>query len=360
MKRTTTMTKLKNLTKVLLLLFVVSSQGQFVRKGLESAPAIPTATIPDIPVTEEMVNHQDAAIERITFQAKAHEASDEMITRNGYFVKRKNAPATILVCHGYMCDKFDIAFIRTIFSKYNCMTFDFRAHGEGIENQQCTFGKEEAFDVIGAVEYLKTRPEVAGKPIISYAFSMGSVSSIEAQAREPMFDAMILDCPFDSSDNLIKKGLSNLKLNILGYEFKLPGQRMLQKYAYSPYVQSLLKAMLKAVAKFDARDINTNIMPVTPVTSASKISVPCYFITCKNDEKVSVEAVTSVFSKTTGYKRLWITNGRRHFDSFFYNPEKYMYEVNTFVQKAIKGSLKHDHSAKIFADPDEDRRGEAS
>ncbi len=41
----------------------------------------------------------------------------------------------------------------------------------------------------------------------------------------------------------------------------------------------------------------------------------------------------------TDYKVLWLTNGRRHFDSYFYNPEKYVKEIRTFIDKAVNGSL---------------------
>ena len=41
---------------------------------------------------------------------------------------------------------------------------------------------------------------------------MGAAAAIIAQAREKnLFDAMMLDCPFDSTDKLIERGINQLK-----------------------------------------------------------------------------------------------------------------------------------------------------
>lgn len=264
------------------------------------------------------------------------------IMRKGFLLKKPNAQATVLVCHGFMCDKFDTAFLRMIFPVCcNVMTFDFRAHGENVgEEQYCTFGRDEAHDVIAAVNYLKARPDTGQLPIIAFGFSMGAVAAIQAQAAYPnLFCAMILDCPYDHSKNVIKKGLENLKFSLFGYQFSLPGKELLEQYAFHPYVQSLLKAVLKTVANMDATATNTYIYPVSPMDSIKNVTVPCFFIHCKNDEKVSVGAARNLFNGARGTKWLWLTDGRRHFDSFFYNPEKYVYKVNRFIQKVLTSSL---------------------
>jgi len=340
---------LKNVTKAVLLLLVISLQGGFVEDSIGNAVVRPDFK----PTISKKFNYiPGATLERISFQSQRSEGLPGTIARNGVLKIQKDAPATLLVCHGYMCDKDDVSFMRSIFTSYNVMTFDFRAHGEDAAGQYCTFGKEELFDVIAAVNYLKSRSEVAGKPLIVYGFSMGAVSAIEAQARAgDLFDAMILDCPFDSSDSVIRRGLANLKFNIFGFEVPLPRRDLLEKYAYSPIVQSMLKAVLKTIAKFDATQTHTRIMKTSPADSAEKIKVPCYFIACKNDEKISVDSVTAVYAGTQGYKRLWITNGRRHFDSFFYNPEKYMHKINKFVKKVITNTLDVNKQAKIIEDP---------
>src|SRR5690606_36416781 len=132
------------------------------------------------------------------------------------------------------------------------------------------------------VKFIRNHPHIRTKKVCAYAFSMGTSAAIEAQAYDAqLFDAMILDCPPDSSENMVKRGLENLKITFLGYEFAFPGQSLLQEYAFHPYVQELVKSILKAVAKLDTRNIVTNLQPVSPIDSIKKVTVPCFFIHCK-------------------------------------------------------------------------------
>ncbi len=298
---------------------------------------------------------KDAIIERVVIYPKKNEHSSDRIARKGILVRYKGAKATILITHGFMCDKYYAGFLRYIFpqGKYNFMTFDFRAHGEDVEGQYCTFGRDEAYDVLAAAKFLRNHPDLRNKPIFSYGFSMGAVASIEAQAKDPtLFNAMILDCPFDSSENVIKKGLSNMKFSFFGYEFEIPGKALLEKYAFHPYVQSLVKFVLKTMANMDTKNVQTNILPVSTVESIKRVNIPCFFIHCKNDKKVSVSAVKEIYNNAAGYKLLWLTNGRGHFDSFFYSPERYTERIQRFLKQAMNGNLLN--NKKIIEDTDDE------
>jgi pimeloyl-ACP methyl ester carboxylesterase len=309
-------------------------------------------------VLPEKTREQDGRIvERVViFPQESHESLDT-IMRHGVLSRTDDAKATILICHGFMCDKHDVALLRRIFKKshFNVMTFDFRGHGDDKEGQYCTFGRDEALDVIAAARFLRNHPALKDKPLFCYGFSMGAVSAIEAQALDPdLFDAMILDCPFDSSERVIKTGLSGLTCSIFGYEFSVPGKDLLEKYAFHPYVQSLVKAVLKTVAQMDATGVNTNFCPLYPSESAKKIIVPVFLIHCKNDQKVGVDQVKRVYEGVAGYKRLWITNGRRHYDSFFYNPEKYTEEVRKFYYQVLDGDIDDMPQEGVTEDDEDD------
>lgn len=300
--------------------------------------------------------------ERITFHAQQSlHSSEKNIARTGFLYKQPEAKANVLICHGFMCDKHDVGFLRHLFPDANILTFDFRAHGEKTEGQCCTLGRDESYDVIGAVEFIKSRQDLRGEgsqklPLIVYGFSMGAVASILAQAQRPdLFDAMILDCPFDSSENIIKRGLDSMKFSLLGYQIDMPGRNVLQKYAFHPYVQSLIKALLKAVASLDTRNINLFVHPISPAESIKKVTVPCFFIHCKKDEKVSVDEIKNIYNNAaSGYKMLWISNGRRHFDSYFYAPEQYAKYVRDFVEGVETKKIYEQPVHAVIEDPDED------
>ena len=302
----------------------------------------------------DIKNAPNTRTERIALYVPKHHNSNQTILRPGILTHQKNATATIIICHGFMTCKEDVQFLRQLFTpgKYNFLSFDFRAHGEQAHGQRCTFGRDEACEVLTAVHFLKHHPPTKNKPVILYAFSMGAVASIEAQAKDPsLFAAMVLDCPFDSSESIIKRGLDNVKFHFFGYRFNIPARDVIQKYAFHPYVQSMLKAFLKSMAYVDIRNIDIRLYPVNTAQVIHKVRIPCFFIHCKYDEKVSVDSVKLLYEKTgASYKKLWLTNGRGHYDSFFYNPEEYIKRVREFVDKAANGKLEKITKQEVLED----------
>lgn len=303
-------------------------------------------------ISRDDTSIKGAMVERVEIYPQKMANSSEKIMRRGVLVKREGAQANVLISHGFMCTKDDVAILRALFPNCNSLTYDMRAHGEDIEGQFCTFGRDEAFDVIAAAQFLKNHPDLQGLPLILYGFSMGAVATIEAMAQHPdLADAVILDCPFDASENIIKRGLDHMKISLFGYEITIPGRSLLEKYVFHPYVQSFVKVVLKAVARLDSKNINTFMYPVYPAESVKKITVPSLFIHCKNDDLVPLEAVKAVYNNAgSSYKKLWVTNGRRHYDSFFSNPELYAERIDKFTQKVAAGDFKGVIKNKIIED----------
>jgi pimeloyl-ACP methyl ester carboxylesterase len=291
---------------------------------------------------------------RIIFTAQESETSKKLLSRVGTLLLRPKARGIVFMMHGFMCEQRDIRLLRFLFPEFHVMTFDFRAHGEGTSGQSCTFGLNEAFDVIGAVDAVRAMPEFKNLPRIAYGFSMGAVATIMAQARDKtLFDMLILDCPFESSCKVIERGINKLTISFFGYKMALPGRNLFKRYAYHPYVQSMFKWWLKALADLNATDISTCILPFSPADAIRNINVPVFIIGCKSDDKAPIAAVHAVYKAVPGYKRLWLTNGRRHFDSLFYNPEQYLYNVRNFIDSVLSGVYKKEPLEKITEDPEE-------
>lgn len=289
--------------------------------------------------------------EKVKFHSYESIDSNKKIERKAILVKKPHAKANILICHGYTTNKYDISFLHMMFPDYNTLTFDFRAHGENIDNQFCTFGRNESYDVLAACEFIKTNKELRDLPLICYGFSMGAVSSIIAQAvHRNLFDAMILDCPFDSTDNLIERALERLNLNLFGYKMPLPGRDLFKGYAYVPYVQNILKSILSSFTNMDTTKIETLVPPVYPNEAIKYVKAPCYFISCINDDKVPESAILSIYNNAPGFKRLWLTDGRRHYDTVFYRMHDYFYKINRFILKFLNNELKNKPKSKIIRD----------
>ena len=285
---------------------------------------------------------------------KQSENNLEAIKRHGILLINDNAKATILVCHGFMSSKDDMHLLRIIFSDYNVMSFDFRAHGENCHNQNCTFGDDERYDVIGAVNFIKNHPLIKDKPLFAYGFSMGAVAIIMALNEiKDLFNGIILDCPFESTDNLVERAFERMKVNLYGFNISIPGGYLLKKYAYNMYLQEILKVLFKIFSRMDATRISTIIKKVSPKEAIKNVDIPLFLIGCHNDEKAPPSAIREIYENASlsVYKRLWISCGRRHFDSFFVNPEKYTYKLKSFLNTIMDKSFENKIKEKTKEDP---------
>jgi len=292
--------------------------------------------------------------EQVTFYSRYEDLSNEHIARRGILVTRPKARATILVMHGFTSGKVDMGILRLLFSPYNLLLFDFRAHGEDTEGQLSTLGYDEVHDVLAAVDFLRSHPEARNLPLIGYGFSMGAVTAIEAQARDSsLFKALILDCPFDSTQGLVERGLDKVlgRVNIpLFGEYEIPGRSFLKKYAMNKYVQPILLFLLRIFAGMDTKRIPTSPKEVRPADSVKKINVPMQLITCYADDRVPIDAIIEIYRNVHCYKRLWITKGARHFGSLFNNPELYQQIAANFIEKVLNQSIDKECQDRIITD----------
>ena len=69
----------------------------------------------------------DGTLENISFEVDADACSSKKIVRHGTLLKIPGARATIIMCHGFMCDKKDIGIIRMLLRggkyQYNILSF---------------------------------------------------------------------------------------------------------------------------------------------------------------------------------------------------------------------------------------------
>lgn len=293
----------------------------------------------------------------ITFESskkEEHQSSVDTILRHGYVRIAPQARANILICHGFMTNKEDMFLLRYFFKDFNVITFDFRAHGEDASLQQCTLGYDERYDVIGAVKYIKNDTYLKDLPLFVYGFSMGAVASIFAQAEEEMlFDGAIWDCPFESTKELTNQALNRLKFNFFGFNIHFPFKNAIKKYIYTAKAQKIITWIFKIFARIDGTNINMLIKKSSPLKVLKNIKIPFFLIGCHNDDKAPAASIENMFyqHEEDSYVRCWISEGRRHFDAIFINPEKYIYKIKKFIFDVLDKTIEKKKRKKIEIDP---------
>ncbi len=280
-------------------------------------------------------------VKDVSFPVLQGSKTDATFIRKGFLTLRPGALATIIICHGYTQSKYDSSFLRTLFPHFNVFAFDFRAHGELTDGQFSTIGQDEMFDVRGAVEYVRSQPELQALPVIGFGFSMGAVSLLQAQSYfENMFDMLILDSPFDSSSACVARRLDEMfTCRFFGKTYKLPGKALVMKTMYNPKFRPMIKVLFRMTTGINPNSTKTLFVPVIPINKAHEVKIPCFFISCEKDTKVTADCVQRLYDAVQSpYKRLWITHGVRHCGSCIAQPELYIYKVNEFIKTVLDGS----------------------
>jgi len=121
-----------------------------------------------------------------------------------WYVPRPGARAAVVLCHGYPASREDVLDLIPALHRagFHVLAFDFRALGES-DGRICTLGREEPQDVLTAVAFLRSRPEVDPGRIGVLGTSMGAACCLMAAARSEAIRAVVADSAFARLDWMV-------------------------------------------------------------------------------------------------------------------------------------------------------------
>ena len=130
----------------------------------------------------------EGTVERVSFRA-----TDDIVLV-GWFVPGKDSGATIVASHGSGTNGASAYAYHGFLSRagYNVFVFDHRAHGQS-GGKATTLGPLEVRDLLGAVAYLRARPDVDPDRIGAIGCSMGSGVVIGGAAEEPAIRGVVAE-----------------------------------------------------------------------------------------------------------------------------------------------------------------------
>lgn len=257
------------------------------------------------------VSDFDLPSEEIKFLSK------DGLVLNGRFV-RGETPKTVILVHGYARTYQELLLHADVFHRagYNVFLFDSRNRG-GSEGKFITLGFQEYLDVLGAVEYLKTREEVDENRIGVFGVSLGAVSSIFAAVDGPSIKAAVLEAPFLDLKKVVTRNAKN-------------------HFSFSPFFSLLLTPLvylfaravfwtLKRKTRHGGRD------NVTPKNEVGRIAPrPILFIFDEHDDLIPLEWGVEFFNAAGPPKELWVVHGAEHARALQRAPEEFQKRVTRF------------------------------
>ena len=263
--------------------------------------------------TEEQHLEEQLPPQKVSFKS-----ADGRLTLSGYFYPTTQSKAVIVLCHGFHGGAVDThrpARMAQV-SGYNALTFDFRGCGES-EGNTTSVGFWEVEDLLGAIEYALSRPEVDPNRLAVYGYSMGGAVTILAAARQPLIKAIVTDCAFASLDALLSSNF--------GYFYRLPN---------FPFRHTAVW--------WSRRFSQTAGKRVDPVEALKEMSeagrrLPHLVIHGQKDRGIGVENAHLLYEYSPGPKRLWIVPEAGHVVATSLPPTEYMAQIDTFLFPILRG-----------------------
>jgi len=148
----------------------------------------------------------------LTYESVVFSSRGDGLDLKGWLIPSQGSTKTVIFAHGYRKNRLQtdvpaLPIAQFLKAKgYNVLMFDFRNSGES-EGELTSVGQYEVQDLLGAVDYIKTRPDIS-KQIVLLGFSMGASTAILAGAREKAVTAVIADSPFADLETYLSKNLS--------------------------------------------------------------------------------------------------------------------------------------------------------
>ena len=244
--------------------------------------------------------------ERISFRS-----TDGTMLAGMFF--RGATARTIVLSHGYGDNQVQMLPYADFLHRagFTVFTYDMRNRGQS-GGDAVTIGARESSDLVSAVDYLASRPDVDAHDIGAFGLSLGGSVTILAAARDARIKAVVDDSGF--SDAVSEIG------NSFEHFIHLPA---------FPFARISV-----AIAELRA---GVNVTGIRPIDAVGKIGPrPLFLIHCAGDTIVPPGHSRMLFAAAAEPKQLWLLPSGGHIAARTQDPAEYARRVTAFFAAALR------------------------
>lgn len=229
----------------------------------------------------------------------------------GWFLAGRQGAALALL-HGYGRSRAELLPQAALLHRagYSLLLFDFRHRGRS--GGDCvTLGIKEPLDVLGALDYLRSRAEVDSERIGVLGVSLGAAAGIIAAANDPHIKLVVAEGAFHTLRSVIKQGMRTF----VG----------LPPFPFAPIVSFIAQ-----------RRLGARVDDVVPEEAIGCISPrPVFIIHGLEDSNVPVAAARVLYWRAGEPKTLWLVPDGQHAQAYLNDPAEYERRVLGLLERYL-------------------------
>jgi uncharacterized protein len=244
----------------------------------------------------------------IPFEEVTFNSTDQpVLTLHGYWAQNKATAKVLILVHGNRTNRTAmLAWTKPLWERgYSLLLPDLRGHGLS-QGDKISYGQHEQYDVLGAVNFLKSKnfkPESIGV----IGSSMGGVSSLLAMGQSGDIKAGVIDSAYGNMERVLQY---HLGAGILVF----PGVNLAAKWLW-----------------------NIDITGVKPEEAIKKLgNRRVMLIHGRDDLLVPLnEVFTLQKAGGTSVADVWLVDGVEHASAVAAKPDEYFSRILTFLDREL-------------------------
>ncbi len=224
-----------------------------------------------------------------------------------WFPAKKHNDKFIIIVHGYECTLYRSIKYVPIFAKlgFDCIVYNQRFHGDS-DGKYSSFGYYESKDLMAVLDYVSRLSDNPISTIGTLGSSMGGATVLMNCARDKRVSFCIAESSFASLKTQL---LTELKKSHVPHFF-YPIMNFLNIIIY-----------------------RYNFNKVSPIKSASQITVPTMIIHGENDTFVNISSAKNIYSALNCNKSFYAVKNADHGEALNQDKVQYEQQIHNFIKE---------------------------